>query len=190
MDGAMSAGQYLKAGKAAAANCAKSSTAPHDPVSLVPDLRHVDSKRNVPPIPPPYQPSKELASKLVQWFSHVRQQLASCRRDPEPNVDFRTTVRSIESGEMPKTQDIRSPDDAVSIIGYFERRGRALSRTDLFWLFGALVYLDPVLAPSTCVAIQGAHDIIVGQLQGMPPDDPRVAYSSVVLTLITRYFRQ
>ena len=117
-DAAMTAGQYLKAGKVAAANCARSSATPHDPVSFVPDLRHVDSKRNVPSIPPPYQPSKELASKLVQWFSHVRQQLSYPHQRP-PNADFNTTVRSIESGEMPRTQDIRSHDDAVSIICYF-----------------------------------------------------------------------
>ena len=61
---------------------------------------------------------------------------------------------------------------------------------DLFWVFGALVYLDSVLAPSTCVTIQGLYDAVVAQLHGMQPDDPRVAYSSVVLTLITRYFRQ
>jgi hypothetical protein len=73
---------------------------PHDPVSLVADMHHVDAKLTLPPIPPSYRPSRE----LLQWFLHIRQQLVCCPRDREPGTDFTTTVRSIKSREMPMTQ--------------------------------------------------------------------------------------
>jgi hypothetical protein len=181
--------QYLKAVKAATQKCAKASEHGHSPVSLLPDLRLLDAKLSVPPLPDRFQPSKEWSAKLIQWFAHARHHF-SCLPRPADPLDLKSVLRSIESQEYPKVAELQSLADCFGIIAYFDSRNAELSHCDLFWVFAALLFIDRLFSPPMSMAVQNVRDLQLRQLSRTDASDPRVPYLVVIVTLIEKYFNQ
>jgi hypothetical protein len=181
--------QYLKSVKLATQKCLKSSTQSHSPISLLSELRHLDSKLTVPPIPELFRPSKEWSSKLIQWFAHIRHQFSSLS-STSISFNLNSILRSIESQEYPKLNDLQSLNDSFDIISYFDRRNSEFSHSDLFWIFGALLFIERIFSPAMSTSVQNIRDLQLRQLQTMAQSDRRVSYLIVIITLIERYFDQ
>ena len=185
---ALTAEQYLKASRLESAKCRKVSDNPHTPESRDESLRLLEERMHVPPIPDTLRPGKEWISHLVHWFAHVRQEVLN---GPSSTVlPNSSLIRSIESGELPHAETMRTKGTAIEILKYFESHVRSLTKTDLAWIFGSLTSIDTLLTPEMCVTVQNVRDTILRQLSKLEQTDERVPHMIVIATLVTNYFHQ
>lgn len=178
--------QYLKLSKKASNTCKRCSDVPHVPESHPQEMRYLVDKLNAPDIPNHLKPQKEWTSNLMRWFAHVRQTVVSSNERDLPG--WMSVLRDIESQELPSTSSLNSQDHAASVLIYFDKRGRNLTKTDLHWIFASLTVIDKLLTPDMCVTMQNVKTMILKQLLNANQNEQ--SYMIVLITLISKYFGQ
>lgn len=141
-------------------------------------------------IPVELQANREWKNKAIVWFSKCNECLKkNLEFEPKDKVqEFKSIVRSIESGELPLLTDVYDFSIALKILEYFSEKDKYFSKSELNWLFSAFINIEKNNGDIYLPLMKNILKKIVNQISAISNEDELYPYLMVVYVIIPCYF--
>lgn len=134
-----------------------------------------------------YKASPDWERNLILWFARLRPSIWKFENNGSSNIQ--NVINLIEADQMPQTDIVSNLYESERILFYFARKPNFFTKSNLAWIFSALLYLNRCINGEIVECLTYLLTKMIQQINSLPSvEHPLYPYLMTVATILQKFY--